>query len=102
MYINDLISNLRLEGLGCCVGNIYCGFSLFADYILLMSASIQQLQLMLNICHEYCVKWNLKFNVKKSNVMVVGTNEVGILSTMLLGMDSLRKNALKFCKLCAK
>ena len=53
LYIKDLIKNLMLEGLGCCVGNIYCGCLLFTDDILIMSASIQQLQLMLkSSCHE--------------------------------------------------
>lgn len=54
-----------------------------------MSASIYQLQLLLNSCHEYCVEWDLKFNVMKSNVMVVGVNEAGILPTMQLGMEDL-------------
>ena len=89
LYINDLIKSLRLERLGCCVGNIYCGCLLFAADILLMSTSIQKLQFMLNIFHEYCVEWDLKFNVKKSNVMVVGANEGGILPTIQLGMEDL-------------
>ena len=90
LYINDLIKNLRLEDLGCYTGNDYCGCLLFADDILLLSASVHQLQNMLNICYSYCNDWDMKFNVKKSNVMVVGKNDNTILMPfMQLGREDL-------------
>ena len=90
LYIHDLIKNLRLEGLGCYIGNDYCGCLLFADDILLLSASVHQLQNMLNICYSYRNDWDMKFNVKKSNVMVVGKNDITILMPSLqLGTEDL-------------
>ena len=63
---------------------------LFADDILLLSASVHQLQNMLNICYSYCNDWDMKFNVKKSNVMVVGKNVNTILMpSVQLGTEDL-------------
>jgi hypothetical protein len=45
---------------------------LFADDIVLMGKSEQELQILLNITARFASKWNLKFNSKKSKVMVIG------------------------------
>ena len=43
-----------------------------------------------NICYSYCNEWDMKFNVKKSNVMVVGKNDNTILMpSMQLGTENL-------------
>ena len=53
LYINDLIIVLRSQGYGCYLSDIFIGCLLFADDILLLSASVLQLQFILNICYEY-------------------------------------------------
>jgi hypothetical protein len=45
---------------------------LFADDVVLMAESPRELQTLLQISHQFAKKWNLKFNSKKSKVMVVG------------------------------
>jgi hypothetical protein len=45
---------------------------LFADDIVLMGKSEQELQTVRNITARFASKWNLKFNSKKSTVMVIG------------------------------
>ena len=85
LYINDLIISLRSQGYGCYLGDMFAGCLLFADDILLLSASVWQLQFMLNICYEYCNEWDLQFNVKKSTVMVVGKGDNALLPVMMLG-----------------
>jgi hypothetical protein len=45
---------------------------LFADDIVLMGKSEQELQILLNITARFASKWNLQFNLKKSKVMVIG------------------------------
>jgi hypothetical protein len=89
LYIDDLIKTLRLKGFGCYVGNIFAGCLLFADDILLLSASLLQLQGMLDICHDYCVQWDMVLSVKKSNVIVVGRDDESVLPIMNLGSDEL-------------
>jgi Reverse transcriptase (RNA-dependent DNA polymerase) len=85
LYINDLIDVLKSEGLGCYLGDIYAGCLLFADDILLLSASLLQLQCMLDACYHYCCYWDLKLNVLKSNVIVFGGGSNIMLPDMLLG-----------------
>ena len=53
VYINDLIDKLRCSGYGCHLCSLFVGCLLFADDILLLSGSILQLQLMLDICVSY-------------------------------------------------
>ena len=94
LYISDLIV-LRSQGYGCYLGDMFVGCLLFVDDILLVSASVLQLQFMLNICYEYCNEWGLQFNVKKSTVMVVGKGSNALLSAMMLGdgvMNSVRES----------
>jgi hypothetical protein len=45
---------------------------LLADDIVLMGKSEQELQTLLYITARFASKWNLKFNSKKSKVMVIG------------------------------
>ena len=53
LYINDSIKCLSEEGIGCYVGVNYCGCLLFADDILLISASVLRLQCVFTDCYEY-------------------------------------------------
>ena len=85
LYINDLVSLLKSEGYGFYLGNVYVGCLLFADDIMLLSAYVRQLQCMLNACYQYCFKWDLQLNVKKSTVMVIGKHDAVQLPDMSLG-----------------
>ena len=84
LYVNDLIKCLKEEGVGHCISVNYCECLFFADDILLISASVLQLQCMLIICYDYCKAWDLKFNVSKSNLMVVGRRERETMPSMIL------------------
>ena len=54
LYINDLIVMLKSEEYDCCMGIVFAGTLLFADDILLLSASAIQLQCMSCECYRYC------------------------------------------------
>ena len=69
LYINDLVKALKSEGCSCCLSDTSADCLLFADDILLLSASIIDVQCMLNVCYSCCDYWDLKCNVRKSNVM---------------------------------
>ena len=62
MFINVFITSLRSLAVGCCVNNDFLGCVLYADDILLMSASVAGLQAMLNCCFDVSCDLNLKFN----------------------------------------
>jgi hypothetical protein len=43
---------------------------IYADDIVLLSPVDSHLQRLLDICDEFSKKWRIKFNAKKSNIMV--------------------------------
>ena len=62
IYIDDLIKELRLSGLGCRIGMFFLGCLGYADDLLLMSASRSGLQSMVKICENFARKKSLKFS----------------------------------------
>ena len=59
LYVDDLISHLRLtdSGYGIHVGSLFVGCVLYADDIVLLSASCDGLQKLVNICATYGDTW---------------------------------------------
>jgi hypothetical protein len=63
LFEQNLVDNLASDIIKCLP---------FADDIVLMDKSEQELQTLLNITARFASKWNLKFNSKKSKVMLMG------------------------------
>ena len=73
VYINDVILKLQNSRRGCFIGHVFFGCILYADDIILISPSSTGMQDMLDICGSE-IKWlDMKFNVKKSMAMRVGS-----------------------------
>ena len=72
LYIEDILLQLKNQGEGCKIGNVYLGCFLYADDILLISQSVECMQSMLNICCKVSKYLDLKFNVRKSAYMRIG------------------------------
>jgi len=66
MYIDVVVEALVK---GCHVMGKYFGCLLYADDLILLSASVLQLQKMLDICHDVGSFLDIKFNAKKSLLM---------------------------------
>jgi hypothetical protein len=43
---------------------------MYADDTALLAESARNLQNMLNLFHEYCLKWKLKVNIDKTKIMI--------------------------------
>jgi len=84
LYVDDLLCELKASKLGCCIKDIYVGCVMYADDILLLSASVITLQSMLSICSKYGRKHDIIFNCKKSVCMAVGSKWKTAISLMLL------------------
>eukprot|EP00732_Lithocolla_globosa_P002453 Lithocolla_globosa_v1_NODE_1612_length_2444_cov_4.514417.p1 type:complete len:535 gc:universal NODE_1612_length_2444_cov_4.514417:2019-415(-) len=70
LYINDLISLLNDSKRGIHIDNterICCLF--YADDIVLIAETADDLQELLNISHSWCQKWRMFINKKKTNVV---------------------------------
>ena len=72
LYINGLISILRNSGLGCHIIDRFIGCILFADDLVILSPTRSAMQKLIDLCVQYCDKFCLSFNVKKSHVMTFG------------------------------
>ena len=66
LYIDKLLINLKLSGVGCFLNNTYIGALSYADDITLLCRSIRGLNEMLSICCEFGDNYNIVFNPKKN------------------------------------
>ena len=72
IYIDDLLLELKNNGVGCHIGNYYCGAYGYADDIILLCPSITGLERMIQICEIYSDKHCISFNGKKSKLLIFG------------------------------
>ena len=59
------------------VSGVWCGALLYADDIVLIAESGEELQKMLDMVGRYAEIWKFRFNARKSKVMVVGKKNSG-------------------------
>ena len=64
--MNELILNVKKEGVGCYIGAEFYGILVYADDILLLAPSLTALQKMLNICTAFGKSTGLEYNCKKT------------------------------------
>ena len=72
MYMDDLVNRLRSKGVGCHVARNFVAAILFADDLCLIAPSRKAMQIMLDICVNYCREFCLTFNAAKSKSMLIG------------------------------
>jgi hypothetical protein len=87
MLMDKLLKCVDETGLGCTVNSQFAGALAYADDLVIMSASVVNLQKMLNACVQFGYTCDLKFNVLKSCCAYIGKPVVQVLPDMLL--DSL-------------
>ena len=75
LYMDELSINLRRCRTGCMVGERLVNHLMYADDLVIMSPCSAGLQQLLNICSEYGLMCDIKFNPKKSVVMIMKTKE---------------------------
>jgi len=98
IYMDSIISSLRTSSLGCYFKGVYVGCIVYADDILLISASVVQLQQMLDLCSSCADDLDIHFNHKKSNLIKFGHdyNKDNIDTLKLNGCDVTWVNRLKY------
>ena len=84
VYVNDIPVNLQQSAFGCHVSGKYVGALMYADDLLLISITLQDLCKMIDIvCAE--LSWlNIVLNVKKSGLMRIGQRFNANLSPVLV------------------
>ena len=72
IYIDDLLLELKNSGIGCTVGNYYCGAFGYADDLILLCPTITGIEHMIKICELYADKHFIRFNGLKSKLLIYG------------------------------
>ncbi|XP_049868842.1 uncharacterized protein LOC126368744 [Pectinophora gossypiella] len=70
LYMNRLIGELNSTGIGCHVDGMCINNISYADDMVLLSPSISALRRLLGICEGYAASHGLRYNSKKSELMV--------------------------------
>ena len=69
VYLDDLIQDLKSNGVGCHINGHFAGCFVYADDITLIAPSSEALHSMLNICDVYAKSHNILFNTRKTKCM---------------------------------
>ena len=95
IYIDDLLKILEKSRFGCYIQGEFFGAFIFADDIFLLSASRSGLQTLVDLCHEFATRKNLKFgtnpNPNKSKTKCIifskkARDHMGVAQIMLDGV----------------
>lgn len=97
LYIDDIIMALVRSDLGCHIGKCFIGCLVYADDIILLSASLSKLQKMLDICYECGNSSDILFNPKKSNLFITGKDYNSFVGDLHIGINTIaRSQSLKY------
>ena len=85
LYVNSILTSLRNKDLGCHLNNMFIGALMYADDLILLSASLLDLQSMLDICDSVGSDLGIKFNPAKSSCISIGPHRLTDPSNVTIG-----------------
>jgi len=71
-FVNDILVKLARSGTGCHIKNFCVNAIMYADDLLLLSLSLDDMQSMINLCNKEFISCGLALNAKKSVLIRVG------------------------------
>ena len=71
LYMDDLSRELNLCNTGCVIGSTVVNHLMYADDLVTFSPCSAGLQQLLRICSQYGTDFNIKYNAKKSSILIV-------------------------------
>jgi hypothetical protein len=74
IYMDELLRTLSLCGVGCYVGNMYCGSFGYADDVILLAPTLYSVKKLLCICETFAKEYDVIFNSQKSKLLVYRCN----------------------------
>ena len=72
LYVDELVSILQSSNVGCYIANKFAAALIYADDMAVLAPSIKGLQKLLIICENYCRKWDIRLNSKKTKSICFG------------------------------
>ena len=76
-YIKELFVRIKKAKIGVQIGNRKLGCLGYADDVVLMAESKEDMDRLLNITDEYGREWGVKFSSRKCKVLEFNTTEAG-------------------------
>ena len=76
-YIDGLLQLLCKSKVGCFIGNVFVGALSYADDLVLLvpTARAMRLPVMLHVCDQYAIEYNMVFNACKSKCFVASRHK---------------------------
>ena len=72
IYVDELIHILQSSGIGCHISSTFAAALFYADDMCILAPSMKGLQRLLIICGQYCARWDIGLNAKKTKNMFFG------------------------------
>ena len=73
-----LLTRLKKSGIGCHIGNTFCGAIGYADHVSLLCPSLSSLRMLLNITDVFGREFNVDFNPNKYQLLVYRNNDESV------------------------
>ncbi len=70
IYMDGLLNELANNGVGYYIGGVFAGVTGYADYLTLLTPSVNALKILATICEQYAKKFDVLFNRKKSLLII--------------------------------
>ncbi len=70
IYMDGLLNELANSGVGCYLGGVFAGATVYADDLKLLTPSVNALKILATICEQYAKKFVVLFNDKKSLLII--------------------------------
>ena len=87
VYIDDLLVRLSKSGVGCYLGNNFVGALAYADDVVLVCPTPSAMRRLLSLCEYFALEYDIKFNAKKSKLLVCPPRKRNKISNQLMKRD---------------
>ncbi len=72
VYKDGMILQLKESGIGCHIGDVYCGGLGYIDDLTLCVLSVKGLKKMVHVCEKYALEFIIIFNGSKNQLKIFG------------------------------
>ena len=87
-YLDDLLSDLREQDIGCHINGHFVGAVIYADDITLLGPTRDSIKSLLSVCHTYAQRHDIIFNPTKTTCTYFSSNRTSSLGSPISFMDT--------------
>jgi hypothetical protein len=72
LFIDDLLKDLQSSQIGLSINGLCTNCVAYADDITLLASTVPDLQRLIDLCHNYALRWLFSYGAKKSACLIAG------------------------------